>query len=558
MLTELRIRNLGVIAECLLEPDPGFTAVTGETGAGKTMVVSGLSLLLGERADPRLVREGATRAAIEGHWTINPGDADRIAELGGTVDGDEVIVARQVSAGRSRSFVGGAAVPLNTASGLVESWATIHGQSEQVRLASADRQRAVVDRFGGSSLVELVGEYRAGYARRRTLTSELETLTTRAQERARELDLLSFGIAEIEAVAPEPGEDVALADEARRLQSGDDVRLGLIAALAALSGDDDPSTPSAAGLLAAAQRPLASVSGFGADLAALADQLSQARALTDDLAAELARRLSGLDDDPGRIEWVAERRAALQRLTRKYGNSADEVLVWAASSRERAAELSRDDDRIEELQRTLAELTADLTARAARISAGRRSAADQLEMLVHDELRALALPKARLIFQLTPTELGPNGADAVQLLFSAHPGAEPGPLGKVASGGELSRVRLALEVVLARDSAGHTFVFDEVDAGVGGAVAVEVGRRLARLAEHVQVIVVTHLAQVAAFADRQFVVTKADDGQVTTSGLVEVSGAQRAAELARMMGGLESTESALAHADELLAEGRRR
>ena len=284
----------------------------------------------------------------------------------------------------------------------------------------------------------------------------------------------------------------------------------------------------------------------------------EAAFLLSDAVGDLASYATGLDADPARLEWIAARLADLQGLTRKYGDSIDEVLAWGERAAAEAGRLSGSDDRIAELDGLLATVGEELARLAGRITAARTAAASELAGLVEAELAALAMPRARLAFEVTPLpEPGPHGADQVVLVFSANPGSAPAPLAKVASGGELSRVRLALEVVLAQGAEGHTFVFDEVDAGVGGAVALEIGRRLARLAEHAQVVVVTHLAQVAAFADRHFVVHKADDGQVTTSGVREVAAADRVDELARMMAGLEGTDAARAHAAELLAEASR-
>ncbi|MBK8459336.1 MAG: DNA repair protein RecN [Micropruina sp.] len=558
MLTDLRIRNLGVIGDAEVEPHPGFTVVTGETGAGKTMIVTGLSLLLGGRADPRLIRNGAEQALIEGRWRTS--DVARVADLGGVLDEGEAIVSRQLGASRSRTFVGGVGVPTAIAAELVAGWVTIHGQAEQQRLAGAERQRTVLDTFAGESLADELSAYRVAYAERRRGEAELTELTTMARERERELAMLTFGLDEVAKTAPQPQEDQSLAAEATRLQAVDDLRLAGRVSLEALSGDDDAvlDQPSAIGLLGAARKALATAAHNDPSLSPLAERLTEAGYLVNDVAADLASYLARLDADPTRLEWIAARRSALQNLTRKYGDSVDEVLGWAGTAALRVAELGSSDHRIHDLTVLIATLGAELAQRAERITAARVEAAARLAALVDDELNALAMPHARLRFRVSPTpELGPHGADQIALLFAANPGGELGPLGKVASGGELSRVRLALEVVLADVDAGQTFVFDEVDAGVGGSVALEIGRRLAQLARRSQVIVVTHLAQVAAFADRHFVVEKADDGQVTTSGIRQVQQADRLSELARMMGGLESTSSARAHAAELLVEAGR-
>ena len=560
MLTELRISGLGVIDDATIELGPGFTAVTGETGAGKTMVVSGLGLLSGGKAESRLIRHGAARALVEGRLTTDESLDAVVDAVGGQVEEGEVLLSRVLTPSRSRALVGGAQV---TVPGLVEAVGeriTIHGQSEQIRLGSAERQREVLDAFGGSPLGTLLGDYRAKWAQQRAWSTELDGLVAQAQARARELALLEFGLGEIDKVNPAPAEDVTLMAEQRRLQAVDDLRLGAREALVALAGDDDAFSddPTVLGLLGAARKALASIAGEDQAAVDLARRVDEAAFLLSDAAGDLASYASGLDADPVRLEWIASRLADLQGLTRKYGSTIDDVLAWGERAAADVGRLTGSDDRIAELEGCLAAVRSELTSLAGRITDARTRAASDLVGLVEAELAALAMPKARLVFEVTPlAELGPHGGDQVVLVFSANPGSAPAPLAKVASGGELSRVRLALEVVLAQGAEGHTFVFDEVDAGVGGAVALEIGRRLALLAEHAQVVVVTHLAQVAAFADRHFVVHKADDGQVTTSGVREVAGDERVEELARMMAGLDGTDAARAHAKELLVEAGR-
>ncbi len=553
MLVELRIADLGVIGDATVEPGPGFTVVTGETGAGKTMIVTGLALLAGAKADPRLVRTGASRALVEGRWRVGPHQDGILTEWGAETEDGEVLVSRQLGANRSRMAVGGAQVPLGTGAALVGEWVTVHGQSEQLRLGTPERQLQVLDRYAGPELAAERAAYQAVYEARRAAAAELAELTSQSQARARELDLLRFGLDEIAGLDPQPGEDRALAAESGKLQAVDDLRQATQAALVALSGDDaGHDAADALSLAGAARKALAPAVEKDPELAPIAEELAGAMAGLADVASSLASYAASLDADPLRLEWIAGRRSELAHLTRKYGDTVDEVLAWAADASVRVTRLDAGGDRIHQLRDEVTALGGRLTAAAGRISALRHAAASALAGKVAHELKALAMPKARLAFELTPTELGPNGGDQVSLLFSANPGSTPGPLGRVASGGELSRVRLALEVVLATEASGETFVFDEVDAGVGGAVAREIGRRLARLAESCQVIVVTHLAQVAAFADRHYVVAKSDDGSVTTSGVRLVTDDERLDVLARMMGGLESSESALAHARELL------
>lgn len=560
MLTELRIAGLGVIDDAVVEFGPGFTVVTGETGAGKTMVVSGLGLLIGGRADTGLVRVGAPRALVEGRLTIDDALAAAVTGAGGAVEGDEVLLARTVTPSRSRARIGGVQVPLPLVSEVVGERITVHGQSEQLRLGSPDRQRDVLDAFAGADHLATLASYRARWAQRRAAVTELAELSTQEQARAREQALLEFGLGEIEKADPQPGEDEALRAEERRLQATDDLRLAARTALVALAGDDEAveEVPGALSLIAAARRALAGADDDDDRLAEWGRRIDEASYALSDASAELASYLASLDADPARLEWIAGRLAELQGLARRYGPGVDDVLAWARRAAVDLTRLTGSEDRIAELEEAVAALDVDLAALATTLGRRRRSAASELAGLVEAELAALAMPRARLVFEISELDApGPHGADAVAIGFSANPGSAPAPLARAASGGELSRVRLALEVVLAAGSERHTFVFDEVDAGVGGAVALEIGRRLARLARHAQVVVVTHLAQVAAFGDRHYVVLKSDDGQVTTSGIREVTGDDRIAELARMMAGLEGTDAAHAHAGELLAEASR-
>jgi DNA repair protein RecN (Recombination protein N) len=553
MITELRIADLGVIKDATIGLHPGLTVVTGETGAGKTMIVSGLGLLLGGRADPRSVRRGSARARVEGRFRIeNPELLQRVSAAGGEMDDDELILARHVTAaGRSRAYLGGAQVPAGACAELTAELVTIYGQAEQDRLAEADRQRQLLDRFAGTAVLEPLDRYCALWSEDRTAQTELAELRAEAQSRAREIDLLTFGLGEIERIGPGPGEDVALAAETARLQSADDLRESAQSAVHALAGPEDEAGGALA-MLDAARKAFESAVSRDATASQLGDRLAEASYQLTDLTADLVRYLDSLDSQPGRLEQIAERRAQLGTLTRKYGSTCDEVLQWAADSALRLTQLGQSDERIATLTERLEQLGTELISLAAQISTARREAAARFSELVRIELLALAMPHAQLRFEVNGADLGPWGGDRVDLVFAANPGSELRSLGKVASGGELSRVRLALEVVLAADREAVTLVFDEIDAGVGGKVAVEVGRRLARLSQHSQVVVVTHLAQVAAFADRHYVVVKADDGQVTTSGVVAVADEDRAVELARMMAGLDTTESAVAHASELV------
>ncbi|MFI6587877.1 DNA repair protein RecN [Embleya sp. NPDC050493] len=567
----MRIQGLGVIEDAVVELAPGFTVVTGETGAGKTMVVTGLGLLFGGRADAGLVRNGTGKALVEGRLSV-PADSPagrRAAEAGAEVDDGELLLARTVSAeGRSRAHVGGRAAPIGLLTDLADDLIAVHGQTDQQRLLRPARQRGALDRYAGEAVSAPLKAYGGVYRRLREVSAELTEITTRARERAQEADLLRFGLTEIEQVVPQPGEDAELAAETLRLGHADALRTAATTAHEALLGDPETGTDAvdASTLLGAAHRAVEAVRAHDPALAALADRLGEVGYLVSDVAGELASYAAGVDADPVRLAAAEERRAALSALTRKYGESIDEVLAWAERSAARLAELDGDDDRTEELTAERDALRGELATLASEVSAARHAAAERFAAAVTGELTALAMPYARVGVAISGVDdpdglpvgdrvlaYGPMGVDEVELQLSPHPGAPPRPLAKGASGGELSRVMLAVEVVFAGADPVPTFVFDEVDQGVGGKAAVEVGRRLARLARVAQVIVVTHLPQVAAFADRHLVVEKSSDGTVTRSGVVSLDDAARVRELSRMLAGLEDSELGRAHAEELLA-----
>jgi DNA repair protein RecN (Recombination protein N) len=583
MLEEVRITGLGVIDDAMLELSPGFTVVTGETGAGKTMVVTGLGLLFGGRADPARVRPGAQRAVVEGRLTIDPGSkvAREVDEAGGELDdeGAALVISRSVSAeGRSRAHAGGRSVPVSLLISLADDLVAVHGQSDQQQLLRAGRQREALDAYAGPELANALADYQRIYQRHREVRAELTEITEKARERTAEAEGLRQALTEVEALDPAPDEELLLRAEEERLGNAESLRTAATAAHEALLGDPSAGAyerPDATALVGGARQELETVRQHDPSLAALADRLSEASYLLADVAGELASYTEALDADPARLAVVQERRAALARLVRAYGaraaaelsapgadglpDGADPigdlavVLAWTKPAATRLLELEGDDERITGLADEEAALASQVTELAGALSALRSDAAEKFSRDVTEELAALAMPHASLVAVVQPLdEPGPYGADDVELRLAAHPGAPPLPLNKGASGGELSRVMLAIEVVFAGADPVPTFVFDEVDAGVGGKAAVEIGRRLARLARLAQVIVVTHLPQVAAFADNHLVVMKANDGLVTSSGVVQLDQSGRIRELSRMLAGLEDSEFGRAHAEELL------
>jgi DNA repair protein RecN (Recombination protein N) len=587
----MRIQNLGVINEAALEFSSGFTVVTGETGAGKTMVVTGLGLLFGGRADSGRVRTGADRAVVEGRLVVPVGgsSAQRVTEAGGELDPidvgiGELIMSRSVSTeGRSRAHVGGRSVPVSLLSELGVEQLAIHGQSDQQRLLQPGRQRAVVDEAAGAPVTQLLTRFAGTHQRWREVNAELEMLLEQSRDRVQEAETLAVGLREIQAINPQLGEDESLAAEALRLGHAEELKTAAGVAREALVGDPaGRDVMDAVNQLAVARRSLEGMALQDPLLGSLAERVAELGYLMADVVADIATYIEGIDVDPLRLAAVHDRRSALIGLNRKYSGTSPHavasVMEWAESAEHRLNELGAADDRVPELTTERDCLREELTAAAAELSVARRVAAAELSSVITAELHDLAMPHAHVainirqhddpdgvFFEGRKVACGAFGIDEVEITLAAHSGADPRPLGKGASGGELSRVMLALEVVLVSRSLGQhspgaasgpTLVFDEVDAGVGGRAAVEVGRRLARLARGAQVIVVTHLPQVAAFADRHLVVEKSTDGQVTKAGVRVVREADRIRELSRMLAGVDDSASARAHAEELLAAAR--
>lgn len=583
MLNEIRIESLGAISVATAEFDRGLTVLTGETGTGKTMVVTGLHLLGGARADATRVRSGADRAVVEGRFTTTDLDDTVAAQLDGMLDAsgaerDEdgsVIALRSVSRdGPSRAYLGGRSVPAKSLSGFTTELLTLHGQNDQLRLMRPEEQRGALDRFAAAGpACERYRKLRDAWMSARR---DLVDRRNRARELAQEADRLQFALNEIDTVEPQAGEDDALVADIVRLSELDTLREAAATARAALSGMiDDADGPALSAIDSLGRARAALESTDDATLQALAEQIGEALTVVVDVGRELGDYLEELPVDASALESKLARQAQLRTLTRKYAADIDGVLRWAAESRERLAQLDVSEEGLAALQRRVDELARELAQAAIDLSKVRHKAAKRLAKEVTAELSALAMADAEFTIAVTtdlmtgqddPAALavpsvpsgtmaraGVDGIDQVEFGFAAHRGMTVLPLAKSASGGELSRVMLALEVVLAttrKQAAGTTMVFDEVDAGVGGWAAVQIGRRLARLARTHQVIVVTHLPQVAAYADVHLVVHST--GRDGASGVRRLTGDERVAELARMLAGLGESDSGRAHARELL------
>ena len=536
--------------------------LTGETGAGKTMVVTGLRLLTGGRADASRVRTGADGAVVEGAFGTQ-GLPDEVREAVDAIaagagaepdENGEYLVSRSVKAsGRSSAHLGGRKVPAATLSELAGHLLTIHGQNDQLRLMAPEQQLAALDRFDPAIQAKL-DAYREAYTAWRSAAKELKERTEKRLELAQEVDRLQFAIDEIDAVAPQAGEDEELVATINRLQDVDALREAAETALVAIDGADavggvGGEEEPASDLIGRAQAALEGASDQ--ELRDLGARLGEVAGVLSDVSAELGSYTSGLPSDPEELERYLQRQQEIKGLTRKYAPDAAGVVAWRDKAGARLAKIDTSEGAVEKLKAKVAELERAMRKHAAALTKARTKAAGKLGEAVTEELHGLAMPKAQLSVNVTQAQYGRDGADAVEILLAPNSALEPKPLATSASGGELSRVMLALEVILSESSSGATLVFDEVDAGVGGRAAVEIGRRLARLARGNQVIVVTHLPQVAAYADTHLHVSKDIGDVAVTSGVAALQKEERIEELARMMAGMDDSDTGRAHAAEL-------
>lgn len=557
MLTDISIENLGVIPSSSAELASGLTVLTGETGAGKTMVVTGLRLLAGGRADASRVRTGADKAFVEGRFaTTSERVADIVREAGGSADENgEFIATRAVSAnGRSKAYLGGRSVPAATLNEFASEIITVHGQNDQLRLLAPEQQLAALDR-SDERIAPLLETYQQAFREWRQLAKDFKTRSESRRELAQEVDRLQFAINEIDSVGPESGEDVELQQTIKRLQDVDELRSAAATALGAIDGPEAAGesaaydAESASELLGQAQSALSS--SDDKQLESLGNRLADITSQLGDIAGELGQFLTSLPADSSQLETSLVRQQDLKSLTRKYAPSVDEVIAWRDAAEKRLASIDTSSEALEALKKQVMAAEKTMVDHGTALTQARKEAASALGAAVTTELQGLAMPKARIIVDVRTAKYSKHGADEVELLLAPNASSPGKPLASAASGGELSRVMLALEVILSANSSDTTLVFDEVDAGVGGRAAVEIGRRLARLATHNQVIVVTHLPQVAAYADTHLHVAKDVSDESVTSGVLTLSAEQRVEELARMLAGLDDTETGRAHAQEL-------
>ena len=568
MIEFLKLHRLGIIDDAHIELGPGLTVITGETGAGKTMVLSALRLLLGGKSDQGLAASKET--SVQGGWLIDPTGpvATQLAQAGvELLDGEFLLTRTMPSEGRSRCSANGTIVPQALVAACSEDLIAVHGQSDQTLLRRSSKQRDVLDRFGGAAIASARDGYFAAYAEVTDLDEIYQSAVSSQAEQAAELTSLREQLEQIEAVSPVAGEDDALAETALRLGNLSQLQAAAASASQAIAGEDDESNAVTA--VHSANKALEGVAEIDPALKDIYGQLREVALVLNEVGVDLSRYLADLDADPGELERIQSRRAELTSLTRRYGSTVQDVITWSQQAAARVEVLEQASNLVE-LAAKRDKARAKLATAATALTAERKRAGREFCVRVTTELQGLAMPHSQLGIAIrhrqppagqeglriagleAPVAFGASGVDEVEFLLLAHEGANPAPIGKAASGGELSRIMLALEVVLSESASAPTFVFDEVDAGVGGKAAVEIGRRLAQLGKSAQVLVVTHLPQVAAFADHHLVVSKQSDGRVTSSGVESLDDSARVRELARMLAGQEESAHAAAHAQELL------
>ena len=564
-LEEISIRNLGIIDTSSLELSKGLNVLTGETGAGKTMILTALSLLLGAKSDSSLVRHGSERLVTSATFSIPQSLIAQIHDLGGLVEDGSLILTRSVSSdGKSKATASGATVNASTLGEITEPLIAIHGQSANTQIVKSVRQRELLDLFAGSDLQAALSDYVETFNMYNEMKAKLKALVTNASARDSQIADLELLAKQWSTLKPTRNEFAAVDDEIRKLASVEDLRIAASGASAAI-GEEDAGVLT---VLGQARKFLEAAKGKDQALDEIATNVAESFFLVDDAHAALVSYLASLEADPSRLDFLQERKAALITFVKKWGGAGSvddemaEIAIRVKSAKEMIADLHGGQDRIAELESEIQTVKAKLLAGAKKVSATRVIAAGKLSDGVSAEIAGLSMPHTRFYSDvispdydgsLKESDFTATGCDEVLMSIQAHKDGAKVALGKGASGGEMSRIMLALEVVIAASAPVGTYIFDEVDAGVGGKAAIEVGRRLHALSQHAQVIVVTHLPQVAAWADRHFVVAKDSAGQIVQSGVSQLDEKARVSEIARMLAGLDESVSAQEHAAELLA-----
>jgi DNA repair protein RecN (Recombination protein N) len=556
-LEEISIRSLGVIESSNIQFKPGLTVLTGETGAGKTMVLTALGLVLGSKSDSDLVRAGQERAVVTGRFSVPLQIQEEILASGGEVEDDCVVITRTLSSqGKSRVLVGSAVSSAATVSSFAQSLVEIHAQSSSSKLMKPAVSRELLDRYGGIDLTQ----YQEIFTQYQEISLRIQELKNQLLQRDKEIDLLTEFAQEFSKLSPVSGELVKIENEIAKLGSVEQLNQVVSSTLNLLEDED----LSALNLLQQMRKSLDSVAGKDRDLDQITERFTESLLNLQDIGSDLTSYLSSLEADPSRFAQLQDRKSALSSLLKRYGKGSDkdlafeELIADGLGAKQKLADLSGGSDRITELEKQKLDIFSKMKISAVKLANDRKINAEKLSKLVTSEIRNLSMPNSQFVISQStldsekPGSYTAYGLDEIAILFAAHTGATPSPLSKVASGGELSRVMLALEVVIAEAEPIGTYIFDEVDAGVGGKAAVEIGRRLAKLSKSAQVIVITHLPQVAVWADNHLVVKKSESGSVTQSDVKEMSADERKVEIARMLSGQEDSQTAQEHASELL------
>ena len=564
-LEEISIRNLGAIEQSQLELGRGLNVLTGETGAGKTMILTALNLVLGGKSDSALVRHGADRLVATAQFSLPKSAHELFAEEGAEIEDGSVIISRTVSSdGKSKAICGGNSVPASTLAELTSSLIEIHGQSANSQIVKPARQRELLDRYGGQDISSALNQYQEKLSQFGELKDRLTSLKASASKREGEIAELEEFLSAWSKLKATRGECAATNDEINRLSSVEDLRVASSGALSALNDEEKGALTS----LHYARRFLDVAKGKDSKLEEITDRIAEGLYILDDAASDLASYESALEADPARLNLLQERKAELNTFLKRWagaGEPDEELVLLAAkakSAKETIADLRGGDERTSELEKQLQEVKKELPSAAKLLSSAREKSAANLSREVTREIQALAMPHTTFFVDVTSPDYGGPlkesnftslGCDEVVMQIQGQVDGPKIALGKGASGGEMSRIMLALEVVIAKSHPVGTYIFDEVDAGVGGKAAIEVGKRLHALSQNAQVIVVTHLPQVAAWADTHFMVSKSSDGTIVASGVTRLSEETRIEEIARMLAGLEGSTSAREHAAELLA-----
>ena len=564
-LEEISIRNLGIIDQATLEFGPGLNVLTGETGAGKTMVLTALGLVLGGKSESSLVRHGSDRLVASAMFSVPDSLRASLDELGAEIDDSSLIITRTVTAeGKSKASCGGVTVPAGTLSTLSETLIEIHGQTANAQIVKPAKQRELLDRFGGVDVHDALTQYQSQYASYLELKERITAMKSSANKRGAEISELKDFLAAWSTLKAVRNECSATDDEINRLSSVEDLRIASSTAIDALSAEDGGALT----LLHGARRALDIAKAKDSRLEEIADRISEAVFILDDSSTDLSSYATSLEADPSRLDVLQERKSQLNSFIKRWGTdkTADEELVLLAAKakngKESLSDLEGGDERIAELEKELMASKKLLLTSAKKLSENRKLASEKLSQSVTREIQALSMPHTKFFVDVTSADYGGNlkesdftsqGCDEITMTIQGHENGPKIALGKGASGGEMSRIMLGLEVVIAETNPVGTYIFDEVDAGVGGKAAIEVGKRLHQLSKKSQVIVVTHLPQVAAWADTHFVVKKSSDGSVVASGVARIESEERIEEIARMLAGLDKSLSAREHAAELLA-----